>query len=224
VRIRKTTSAFPPGNAQVFLVEATHYLVASSVIKYAINSGSISSSSREELEKFVTALCHSKAYTFFGEREFPQICEAVRLQLLKQYIDSAEKRASKYQWLVRGTFVFLMLSGFSGSVMALEKCSDALTQGDLNKCAASELESADKELNELYEQQMEYLTSDGKSSLKAAQLAWIKFRDLACEYEAPYHQGSMWPMQVILCQAKYTGKRVEDLKGYVSCRQNGCPE
>jgi hypothetical protein len=66
----------------------------------AAQTGALATARREELERYAGALCRSRAYTFFAERQFLQICETVRLHLLRSYIDSAEQRASRYQWLV----------------------------------------------------------------------------------------------------------------------------
>ena len=46
----------------------------------------------------------------------------------------------------------------------------------------AELNSSDAELNKIYKAIMMKLDKDGQAKLKAAQLAWIKFRDLDCKW------------------------------------------
>ncbi len=110
------------------------------------------------------------------------------------------------------------------SVSAFSKDECGYTQFELNKCAGDKFRIYDAELNRLYKIQMDYLeTSEAKEALKNAQLAWIKFRDAACAYEAPYHRGSMWGMQLGLCKAHHTKARIKNMEYYLSCRDNGCP-
>ena len=104
-------------------------------------------------------------------------------------------------------------------------CAAAATQAALNQCADAAFKQADAEMNRLYRQQMAYLGGERGKRLQASQRAWLKYRDSACLYETgPRAQsGSIWPMQTALCQAAFTRQRNEVLKGYVSCRQDGCP-
>lgn len=117
-------------------------------------------------------------------------------------------------------YLMLVLSPFC---FGEPECS-GYKQIELNACAGQKFEIADAELNRLYKLQMGYLKSDSaKTAFKNSQLAWIKFRDATCEYEAPYHQGSMWAMEINTCKAKHTIARVKDFESYVECRDNGCP-
>jgi uncharacterized protein YecT (DUF1311 family) len=81
-------------------------------------------------------------------------------------------------------------------------CYDsAKTQADLNHCADNEYASADKKLNEVYQQVLKQYATDSAfiAKLKVAQRAWLAFRDaeLQALYPAenkPAEYGSAWPM------------------------------
>lgn len=57
----------------------------------SVNSGSISTLPKAELEQFTVVLCHKNAFAFFGNNQFPQICETVRLHLLRAHMDTLQK-------------------------------------------------------------------------------------------------------------------------------------
>lgn len=63
-------------------------------LNIAAKSGAISKSSTDELNKFSSSLCHSQAYTEFGEREFPQVCETVRLHLLRSHVETLQNHVA----------------------------------------------------------------------------------------------------------------------------------
>lgn len=54
-------------------------------------SGALAKASTETLEEYAAALCHSQAFTAFGDRQFPQICETVRVHLLRAHIGVLQK-------------------------------------------------------------------------------------------------------------------------------------
>ena len=56
----------------------------------SINSGAISTLPKVKLERFAVILCHKNAFAFFGNNQFPQICETVRLQLLRAHMDALQ--------------------------------------------------------------------------------------------------------------------------------------
>lgn len=49
-------------------------------------SGGLANASAVTLDAYSAALCHSQAYSYFGAHEFPQICETVRIHLLRAHI------------------------------------------------------------------------------------------------------------------------------------------
>jgi len=105
-------------------------------------------------------------------------------------------------------------------------CVEAGNQMQLNFCASADFHDADLEMNNLYATQMARLTDPEKSRLRDAQRAWLVFRDKACLYEsrAKEESGSIWPLDHFTCLSAHTKQRIEDLKGYVACTQNSCPD
>jgi uncharacterized protein YecT (DUF1311 family) len=106
------------------------------------------------------------------------------------------------------------------------ECVAGGNQRELNACATADFYESDLEMNELYKTQFDRLRGPAKLRLRDSQRAWIKFRDAACLYEAGLatESGSMWQMDQNLCMTTHTKQRTEDLKSYVACTENGCPE
>jgi len=112
-------------------------------------------------------------------------------------------------------------------------CADPQAQQEMNYCAGQDFERADAELNSVYrtaitraqEADREYgritqgseMRASGpgeEASLRAAQRAWVAFRDAQCEgesYEA--RGGSMQPMLYQGCRASLTRARAAELRG-----------
>ena len=49
-------------------------------------SGGLGKASAETLDRYAAALCHSQAFSLFGAHEYTQICETVRIHLLRAHI------------------------------------------------------------------------------------------------------------------------------------------
>jgi len=107
-----------------------------------------------------------------------------------------------------------------------DPCVTQNNQVEINSCAANEFARADCELNTLYQQLATRLAEpENKNRLRNAQRAWITFRDSACAYEADNNLGgSMYPALLQSCKTYHTMQRIDDLKKYLACTQNGCPE
>jgi uncharacterized protein YecT (DUF1311 family) len=117
----------------------------------------------------------------------------------------------------------LMALGIGCSAQA-EDC-DA-TQASMNQCASKEYAALDADLNVQYKAQMSYLTNPvQKKALQDAQKKWIAFRDADCLYQVGKRQdgGSIWPLAQAQCLSAQTKVRVEQLKAYTACRDEGCP-
>jgi uncharacterized protein YecT (DUF1311 family) len=114
------------------------------------------------------------------------------------------------------------------SAVQAEDCTDAVTQGDMNQCAAQENKAADKELNSLYKQITARLkdNAEAKRLLVKAQRAWIDFRDAECSFSASgVKGGSVYPMIHNECITALTKARVEAFKTYLKCKEGdlSCP-
>lgn len=101
-------------------------------------------------------------------------------------------------------------------------CAKAVAQMELTYCAEQEWMTADADLNDAYGAARDLmrqvdagLPEDQKgaeANLKAAQRAWITFRDAACAAEGyMMHGGSAEPMVIYGCRARLTESRGEDL-------------
>jgi uncharacterized protein YecT (DUF1311 family) len=93
-----------------------------------------------------------------------------------------------------------------------DPCPEAHTQLDMNQCADAQYRKADAELNRAY-QQLARASGGPDAKLKAAQLAWLKFRDAECDYEASqYEGGSIMPMVYSFCLRDVTAARTKQLR------------
>ena len=96
-------------------------------------------------------------------------------------------------------------------------CDAAMTQLDLNQCYGEQFRKADRRLNNVYASLLKQMQSEKNETaiqkLKAAEKAWLQYRDLHCDaarYE--YEGGSMSPMVWAQCMAMTTEHRIEELK------------
>ncbi len=103
-------------------------------------------------------------------------------------------------------------------------CSDPATQSDMTECAAQDWKTADADLNAAYAEAMDIMQSidsnldpdlaGAEDALRAAQRAWLTYRDTACTSEGfKWRGGSAEPMVVLSCKARLTEQRTEDLLG-----------
>ncbi len=128
------------------------------------------------------------------------------------------------------TLPFLTLLIFAPTSLprAEEKldCANAMTQTDMNQCARSDFEEADKELNVIWgaarerarklDEQQDDKTKGAEAALLAAQRGWIAYRDGNCELGGwEVHGGSMEPLLVWNCKADLTQQRTKQLKKFV---------
>lgn len=94
-----------------------------------------------------------------------------------------------------------------------DPCPGSNTQFELNQCAARARDRADAELNKVYRELMKDAGTTERAKLRAAQLAWIKFRDTQCDYESVGNKGgSIYPMVMSFCLARVTNARVKQLQ------------
>ena len=113
--------------------------------------------------------------------------------------------------------------GPAAAVLAQElDCEAAMTQSEMNACAAQEFALADADLNEAYAAARRALRAvdadlpsdlrGGEVALRDAQRAWITFRDKACAAEGfQMRGGSAEPLLVYGCKARLTDQRAEAL-------------
>ena len=94
-----------------------------------------------------------------------------------------------------------------------DPCPGSGSQAELNRCAARARDKADAELNKVYRELIKDTDATERAKLRAAQLAWIKFRDAQCDYESVGNTGgSIYPMVMGFCLARVTKDRVKQLQ------------
>jgi len=118
--------------------------------------------------------------------------------------------------------VFLLAAGSAfGQGTTKPPCSDADTQTEMNICAGKEYKTADATLNRVYQQMVAMLDAAEKAQLKAAQTAWLKYRDANCDFVGDqYKGGSIRPMIYGLCLADVTQNRTVELRAQIKDRSN----
>ena len=99
-------------------------------------------------------------------------------------------------------------------------CGKAVTQFDMNQCADKDFQAADKTLNEVYKKVVAAQEGDS-TKLKAAQRAWITFRDAECSFEiADNEGGTIYPMMYSMCLTKVTKARIAQFNAYLACEKD----
>ena len=95
-----------------------------------------------------------------------------------------------------------------------QPCENAPSQYEASECAHKEYVAADAELNRVYNQLAAKLEDpEQRAQLKAAELAWIKYRDANCEFEGLFYKGgTMRPMIESFCKAGMTNARAKELR------------
>lgn len=115
---------------------------------------------------------------------------------------------------------FLILAG------ACMGPAHAQSQMQLNQEAGTDLQKADRQLNDVYKKLLAVTSADWKAKLTQAQLAWITFRDRECEFETiATVGGSIHGMMVANCQTRLTLQRVGELERLLKCQEGdlSCP-
>jgi len=91
-------------------------------------------------------------------------------------------------------------------------CDEAMTTREMMVCEKAALDTADKELNRVYDVMQANLDKTGKLLLRDAQRAWIAYRDAECARIADFARGgTMAPLLALGCKAKMTADRTTEL-------------
>jgi uncharacterized protein YecT (DUF1311 family) len=90
-------------------------------------------------------------------------------------------------------------------------CPQARTQVDYNHCLADAAAEADSLLNDRYQQVLRHVGEDRVELLRAAQRAWIRFRDAECAFQASEMAGGSGERSLeSLCVARLSRQRAEE--------------
>lgn len=115
----------------------------------------------------------------------------------------------------------------TAAVSSSDNCLEhAQSQAAMDACAAQGLSAADKELNQVYQQVLKKYTANKVfiAKLKAAQKAWLAFRDaeLAARFPEDKSQyGTAYPMCANNELEAMTRQRTEQLKQWLKGAQEG---
>ena len=97
-------------------------------------------------------------------------------------------------------------------------CDQPTTQAEINECAKARLESETEIINSTYNRYRAELDAAQRQQLKDAQLAWIRYKDLACKFDASsVAGGSMEPYVVAHCLTEQTIFRRKQLEAKLRC-------
>lgn len=126
-------------------------------------------------------------------------------------------------------FAFGAVAAAASAPASGDTCMDsAQSQAAMNACAQQNLGAADKELNQVYQQVLAKYASDKVfiAKLRAAQKAWIAFRDAELEARYPasdkqLQYGSVYPMCANNDREAMTRKRIEQLRAWLKGVQEG---
>lgn len=101
------------------------------------------------------------------------------------------------------------------STAAAGPCDSANTQMEMNECSQKEFKKADARLNAIYAKLKKALASDKQAlgNLRAAQRAWIQYRDLHCSAaQKQFAGGSIAPLILSNCMEETTKHRIDEIK------------
>jgi uncharacterized protein YecT (DUF1311 family) len=111
-------------------------------------------------------------------------------------------------------YLLFTLASLASSQTKKDPCANAQTQAEMNECQAREYKKADAALNTVYKQLVAKIDDDGeRAALKTAQQAWIKFRDVECEFQSYLNRGgTIYPLVYSSCMTGLTEERTKQLR------------
>lgn len=92
-------------------------------------------------------------------------------------------------------------------------CAEATTTAQMIDCAGAHFETADRELNQVYQSLLSRLGEQQRAALRAAQRAWVAFRDAEARFAASVAEGGSLAGVIELAEkAALTEARIKALK------------
>ena len=108
---------------------------------------------------------------------------------------------------------------------AIVDCANASSTPEINHCAKLELDEAERELNQAYQKLVKQLSqpdtetdnfTELRQSLKEAQRAWTKFREMDCDTQfLLYGSGTMRTVAYLGCMRERAEQRTKELNQYI---------
>ena len=94
-----------------------------------------------------------------------------------------------------------------------DPCDDPQSQPEMNLCARERFKAADAARSRAYDRLAAKLEGDPRERLKAAEAAWLRYRDDNCVYEASiYEGGTIKPTVYSSCLERVTKARTAELR------------
>ncbi len=121
----------------------------------------------------------------------------------------------------RAGTVLLVAALLSAGPAAAQKRPELVgpTQLEIDQQAGDRQHMADRALNDTYRKLMAKASPAGRERLRAAQRAWISFRDLDCAARAGSRTGSFYPASLSLCLEDLTDQRTKTLQAELNCAE-----
>ncbi|MCP2729878.1 lysozyme inhibitor LprI family protein [Symplocastrum sp. BBK-W-15] len=96
-------------------------------------------------------------------------------------------------------------------------CRNPTSNVEYKECAYRAYQAADRRLNQVYQQVISTVTGEEKQKLIDTELAWIKFRDLHCEFEVYKNRGgSGYGGFLSECLEQVTNERTAQLESFLN--------
>jgi uncharacterized protein YecT (DUF1311 family) len=109
-------------------------------------------------------------------------------------------------------FIFLFCFVIKNSY-AIDCKNGGDTTIEMKQCANKELDELTKKLNTAYNTYRKELAPKQQNDLKAVQLAWIKYKDLRCNFEYSFYEGgSMAGLIGTSCLSNITNQRLKEFE------------
>jgi uncharacterized protein YecT (DUF1311 family) len=120
---------------------------------------------------------------------------------------------------VKLTLAFAFLAAAAPALARGAECNNPMDQGTMNRCAEDDWRASDAKLNAAYGRLTAALDDENyKTKLRAAQRAWITFRDTECTYETAENEGgSIHPLVYFGCLKRLTDERTKALDTHLAC-------
>ena len=101
-------------------------------------------------------------------------------------------------------------------------CSGLTTQTEITLCVIQQQKEADAALGKSYSDLMATLSPKEKTALRAAERAWVTFKEAMCEFVGLSRDGgSMQGMTVSMCLADMADEQTLKLNWQLKCRVDG---
>lgn len=113
----------------------------------------------------------------------------------------------------------LLALNAGGTALALN-CKAPANQIEMDQCAGRDFSAADAKLNALYRSMMSRYDAPDQKVLKAAEKAWLSYRDAECSYETNGTVGGTINSTMFTqCKAAKTNARLKELNAQLHCAE-----